>query len=89
MNNTSAYGGAIAVVVDKFEAGFGIQSAVNDAWEDNQTGMGVYANYKFRVSNIFRITPEVAYLHSGDFRGNKEVKDTRGLQVGIQFRFDL
>jgi len=88
-NNTTVYGGAVAVVVDKFEAGYGIQSAANDAWDNNQTGMGIYANYKFRVSNNFRITPEFAYLHSGNLRGNKDVKDTRGVQAGVQFRFDI
>ena len=91
-DNTSAYGAAVALVIDKFEAGFGIQSAENDKWEDKQTGMGVYANYKFRVANNFRITPEVGYLFSGDRRvlkGSDALKDTRGFQAGIQFRFDI
>jgi len=90
-DNTSVYGAAVALLVDKFEAGFGIQSAGNDKWEDNQTGMGIYANYKFKASN-FRITPEVGYLFSGDRRVNKGAaaqKDTRGFQAGIQFRFDI
>jgi hypothetical protein len=90
-DNTTAYGGAIGVAVDKFEVGFGIQSAGNDRWEDTQTGMGVYANYKIRMSN-FRITPEIGYLHSGDRRVNRgqpAQQDTRGFQAGIQFRLDI
>ena len=93
--NTSVYGGAVAIVVDKFEAGFGIQSAANDSWKDedgkvaNQTGMGVYANYKLRVANNLRITPEIGYYHSGNLKGFSNVKDTRGFQVGVQFRFDI
>jgi len=89
LNNTSAYGGAAAVQIDKFEAGFGIQSTGNDAWQDNQTGMVVYANYKFRIANYFRITPEFGYIHSGNLRGNPDVKDTKGIQAGVQFRFDI
>ena len=97
MYNTTVLGGAVAVVYKAFEAGFGIQNADSDAWEDCQTGMGVYANYKFRVSN-FRITPEVGYMHSGD-RGRSAItdgsgkvtvpQDTKGFQAGIQFRFDI
>jgi hypothetical protein len=87
LNNTSVVGGAVALLVNAFEIGVGIQSANNDAWEDSQNGMGIYANYKYRISN-FRITPEFRYLHSGDLRGS-QVKDTRGLQIGVQFRFDL
>ena len=92
-NNTSVFGGAVALVIDAFEVGFGIQNADNDAWEDNQTGMGIYANYKFRVANSFRITPEFGYLHSGD-RGRAATststpQDTKGFQAGIQFRFDI
>jgi hypothetical protein len=95
-DNTSVYGGALAFVVDKFEAGFGIQSAGNDQWDDNQTSMGLYANYKFRVSNL-RITPEIGYLHSGDRtrsgktmdEGKNYPKDARGFRFGVQFRFDV
>jgi hypothetical protein len=93
-DNTSVYGGAIAISIDKFEAGFGIQSVGNNQWQDNQTSMGVYANYKFRVSN-FRITPEIGYLNSGDkwiVKSTEKlpaVKDVRGFRAGIQFRFDI
>jgi hypothetical protein len=88
LNNTQVYGGALALTIDNFEAGYGIQSAGNDSWADNQTGMGVYANYKFRIST-FSITPEFGYLHGGSYRGDSRVKDTRGLQFGIQFRMDI
>jgi len=92
-DNTSAYGGAIALAIDKFEAGFGIQSAGNDQWQDSQTSMGVYANYKFRVSNL-RITPEIGYLNSGDKWRLKSAeapvqKDVRGFRAGVQFRIDI
>lgn len=89
LNNTSAVSGVVAVVVGSFEAGVGIQSTANDSWVDNQTGIGTYANYKFRIANNFRIVPEVGYLHGGNYRGNSAVKDTKGLQVGIQFRIDI
>ena len=89
MYNTTVYGGAIALNASGFEAGFGIQSARSDAWEDNQTGMGVYANYTYRISN-FMIVPEVGYMHSGNrARTPGAPKDTRGLQAGMQFRFDI
>ena len=93
-DNTSVYGGALAISTGAFEAGFGIQNANNDQWKDSQTSMGVYANYKFRVSNL-RITPEIGYLHSGDkfqlksSAAESTVKDVRGLRIGVQFRFDI
>jgi hypothetical protein len=93
-NNTKVYGGAVAIAANAFEVGFGIQNANNDAWEDNATGMGVYANYKYRVSN-FRLTPEIGYLHSGDTpraKGqtqNNAIPALKGLRLGVQFRFDI
>jgi hypothetical protein len=90
MYNTSVFGGAVALNVSGFEVGFGIQSASSGAWEENQTGMGVYANYSHRVSPNFIITPEVGYLHSGNRAGIPGApKDTRGFQAGVQFRFDI
>ena len=94
LDNTSTFGAAVAVTVDAFEAGFGFQSTGNEQWVDNKMGMGVYANYKYRKS-IFRVTPEIRYLHAGDhirFKSAGEtpvMKDVRGLQVGVQFRFDI
>ena len=100
MNNASVYGGAFGVLIDKFEAGFGIQSGGRDDFNENINTMGFYANYKHRVS-IFRITPEVRYLNSGNHRRTKpapgaqalrdedKMKNTRGLQVGVQFRMDI
>ena len=93
-DNTKVFGGAVAIAANAFEVGFGIQSANNNAYEDNATGMGVYANYKYRISN-FRITPEVGYLHSGDyprFKGQTQIDAPpalRGLRAGVQFRFDI
>ena len=91
-DNTVVYGGAIALAHSNFEAGFGIQGAGNDSWEDNQTSMGVYANYKYRVSN-FRVTPEIGYLHSGDKwvlkGGETGRKASKGFRFGVQFRFDI
>ena len=89
MFNTSVYGGAVAVVIDAFEVGFGIQNADNDAFEDSITGMGVYGNYKFVIAKNFRITPEIGYLHGGNYGSNPEIKNSRGIQAGIQFRFDI
>ena len=87
-DNTSVYGGALAIAVGNFEAGFGIQNASNDQWNDNnQTNTGFYANYKYRVSN-FRVTPEIGYLHSGNRMGT-ENEYTRGFRFGVQFRFDI
>jgi len=89
MYNTSIYGGAIALNVNGFEAGFGIQSAGSDAWEENQTGKLVYGNYTYRVSG-FSITPEVGYIHSGNrARTPGAPRDTRGFHAGVQFRFDI
>jgi len=91
-DNTSVYGGAIAFAIDKFEAGFGIQSAGNNQWRENQTSMGIYANYKFKVSNL-RITPEIGYLNSGDKFTPKGAapagEDVKGFRAGVQFRFDI
>jgi len=91
-DNTAVYGGAFAISAGAFEAGFGIQSAGNDQWKDNQTSMGLYANYKYRVSNL-RVTPEIGYLHSGNKfqpkNAENDVKDVRGLRIGVQFRFDI
>ena len=94
-DNTTAFGGAVGFLVDKFEAGFGIQSTNNDQWEESVTGMGVYANYKYRLSN-FRITPEVGYLNTGNnsgsrgvTKGNSVTKGIWALQFGIQFRMDI
>ena len=87
-DNTSVYGGALALAAGNFEAGFGIQNASNNQWDDNnQTNMGFYANYKYRVSN-FRVTPEIGYLHSGKRRGTDN-EYTRGFRAGVQFRFDI
>jgi len=87
-DNTSVFGGAIGIAAGNVEAGFGIQNAKNDQWDDNnQTNMGFYANYKYRVSN-FRITPEIGYLHSGNRRGTENAY-TRGFRFGVQFRFDI
>jgi len=90
MHNTSVFGGVVALnVSNRLEAGFGIQSASSGAWEEKQTGIGVYANYTYIISN-FRITPEIVYMHSGDrARTSGAPKDTKGLQAGVQFRFDI
>ena len=96
MNNTSVFGGAFGFLLNAFEVGLGIQHASNEGWRDaqdnqiGQTTMGVYANYKYRVSN-FRITPEFRYLYSGDRArsGFENVQDSRGFQVGVQFRMDI
>jgi len=96
VSNTSVYGGAVALAVKAFEVGFGIQSAGNDQWWENKTGMTIYANYQYRISN-FRITPEFAYIHSGnmvarkvgDAEKPKITEDVRGFQLGVQFRFDI
>jgi len=92
-NNMSVYGGSIGFLIDKFEAGYGIQSACRDDYENDKTTMGFYANYKYRVGN-FRITPEFRYLHAGDLFKDKGsegnvVNDTRGIQFGVQFRMDI
>jgi hypothetical protein len=91
-DNTSVYGGAIAISAGAFEAGYGIQSAGNNAWEENQNSMGFYANYKYRVSN-FRVTPEIGYLISGDKwtpkGGTTGREASKGFRAGIQFRFDI
>ena len=90
-DNTLVYGGAVAIANTKYEVGFGIQSAENNQWDDNQTSMGIYANYKYRVSN-FRVTPEIGYLHSGNqwvLKGEPVQKASRGFRFGVQFRFDI
>ena len=96
LDNTKAFGAAVGFLVDKFEAGFGIQSSSNDQWEENINGMGFYANYKYRVSN-FRITPEVGYINTGKNTGSGGIpkgatEKTNGiwaLQFGLQFRMDI
>ncbi|MDR0311304.1 MAG: hypothetical protein LBJ21_06945 [Acidobacteriota bacterium] len=94
MENTTIVGGALAFRIDAFEAGLGYQSASNDAWKDNINGIGVYANYRVRLSSNFMIIPEFGYSNCGD-RGSapKSVeslpKDTRGVQAGVQFRIDI
>ena len=93
MDNTKTFGGGVALTVGNFGVGFGYQSTGNDAWEDNVNGMGVYANYRYRLSSNFRITPEIGYVHTGN-RGNVAkgadvLKGTQGLQIGMQLRFDI
>ena len=96
LDNTKAFGAAVGFLVDKFEAGFGIQSSSNDQWEENINGMGFYANYKYRVSN-FRITPEVGYINTGKNTGSggipkgatEKPNGIWALQFGLQFRMDI
>lgn len=87
-DNSSAYGGAVALAHSKYEFGFGIQNADNEQWQESQTSWAVYANYKIRISN-FRITPEFGYLNAGNERGNPKVEASRGFRAGVQFRIDI
>ncbi|MDR0310458.1 MAG: hypothetical protein LBJ21_02615 [Acidobacteriota bacterium] len=94
MDNTTAFGGAVALTVKDFEAGFGGQSTRNDAWQDDVNGMGFYANYRFKLGSYFKIIPEVGYVHTGKrltqkTSANRVVDGERGFQAGLAFRIDI
>jgi hypothetical protein len=92
--NTSAFGGAVALRADAFEIGFGYQSTRNNAWKEAINGMGLYANYRYKLSPNFTIIPEIGYFNCGN-RGSvpksveKAPRDTRAFQAGVQFRIDI
>ena len=93
MDDTSAFGGAIAFGgFGGFELGFGYQSASNDQWDEDITGMGGYVQYGVKLSPNFTITPEVGFYKFSQIDSNAPVKDGNDQQViqaGVQMRVDI
>jgi len=93
-DDTTVFGGALAFGISPtpegtVELGFGYQSASNDSWDEDATGMAAYLNYSYKISPNFTITPEVAYIDCGDNRLNGNVKEPKIIQVGAQLKMDI